>query len=180
MIGRPKGADTDTVINADLSALYSKHVRTIYAFIYSKVGNREAAEDLTSEVFVKAVTHLDIARDERSIVAWLYRVARNATNDYWRSTRDIQVIDLDVARIGRAMGPAPDIARQERTARQAAAVLSTLPVNYRTVLECRILEGLSVAETARRMGISEANVKVIQHRALKRAAELREDGDKNE
>src|ERR1700757_4188473 len=120
MIGRPKGADTGTVINADLSTLYSKHMRPVYSFIYSKVGNREAAEDLTSEVFVKAVTHLDVARDERSIVAWLYRVARNATNDYWRVPRDVQVIVIDVARLGRASGALPDSTRQEQTAKRAS------------------------------------------------------------
>jgi RNA polymerase sigma-70 factor (ECF subfamily) len=181
MMGRrSQGAGSEVAVHTDLSTLYSNYVRTVYAFIYSKVGNREAAEDLTSEVFMKAVAHLDTARDERSIVAWLYRVARNATNDYWRASRDIQVIDIDIARIGRTMGTSPDIARQEITARRAASVLSQLPANYRTVLECRILESLSVAETAKRMGISEANVKVLQHRALKRAAELREDGDTNE
>ncbi len=45
------------------------------------------------------------------------------------------------------------------------------------VLQCRLIDGLSVAETAERMATSRANVKVLQHRALKRAAELREDDE---
>jgi len=57
---------------------------------------------------------------------------------------------------------------------QIKGLLEQLPENYRTVLVCRLLEGLSVAETARRMGTSEGNVKVLRHRALKRAAESRE------
>lgn len=159
----------------DLDALYRAHVRAIYAFIYSRVGNREAAEDITSEVFMKALSHLDPGRPERSIVAWLYRVALNAVNDYWRIVQRAPIIALDEARALRSPRPLRDMGRQEQTAARAAALLDRLPENYRTVLSCRLLQGLSVAETAAQIGISEANVKVLQHRALKRAAELRED-----
>ena len=48
----------------DAEALYRTHVRPLYTFIYSKVGNRETAEDITSEVFTKALTHLDPTREE--------------------------------------------------------------------------------------------------------------------
>ena len=159
----------------DVEALYRTHVRPLYTFIYSKVGNREAAEDLTSEVFTKALTHLDPTRKEHSIVAWLYRVARNAVADYWRAGRGTHVITFEEARMARQAPPGADMVRQEQAAARAGALLARLPAHYRAVLSHRVLEGLSVAETARCMGTSEANVKVLQHRALKRAAELRED-----
>ena len=63
---------------------------------------------------------------------------------------------------------------QDHTAARARALLDRLPENYRTVLAYRLLEGATVTETARRMGTSEGNVKVLQHRALKRAARLPE------
>jgi len=160
-------------INAD--ALYRAHVRPLYAFIYNKVGNREAAEDITSDVFVKALTHIDPTRDERSIIAWLYRVARNAVNDYWRAGQGARVIALDDARLGREAIPLIEPVRQEKTAGRARALLEKLPERYSTVLSYRLLQGLSVAETAQKMGVTEANVKVMQHRALKQAALLRED-----
>jgi RNA polymerase sigma-70 factor, ECF subfamily len=159
---------------ADADALYRRYVRSLYAFIYSRVGNREAAEDITGDVFVKALAHLDPSREEHSIVAWLYRVAHNAINDYWRVGHGARVIALDEARTARLPVPVADTARPEQTAARAHALLARLPENYRTVLSHRLLEGLTVAETARQMGISEANVKVLQHRALKRAADLRE------
>lgn len=158
----------------DVDTLYRTHVRSLYLFIYSKVGNREAAEDLTSEVFVKALSHLDSSREERSIVAWLYRVARNAVVDYWRVGSGARVIALEEARLTRAPSP-PAGVREEETRARAAALLNRLPENYRAVLTYRLLDGLSVAETAQRLGTSEGNVKVLQHRALKRAAELREE-----
>lgn len=165
---------------ADADSLYRTHVRPLYGFIYSRVGNREAAEDITSDVFVKALAHLDPARDERSIAAWLYRVARNAVNDYWRGGRGTRVIALEEARAARNPAAPVDLPRQEQTAARATALLVRLPENYRTVLTYRLLQGLSVAETAQRMSTTEANVKVMQHRALKRAAELREDGEPHE
>jgi RNA polymerase sigma-70 factor, ECF subfamily len=159
----------------DAEALYRTHVRPLYTFIYSKVGNREAAEDITSEVFTKALTHLDPTRGEHSIVAWLYRVAHNAVADYWRAGCGARVIALEEARTARRSPPATDVMRQEQAATRARALLARLPEHYRAVLSYRLLDGLSVAETAQCMGTSEGNVKILQHRALKRAAELREE-----
>ena len=170
----------------DAEALYRTHARSLYAFIYSKVGNREAAEDITSEVFTRALTHLDPTREEHSIVAWLYRVARNAVTDYWRQGQGGRVVVLEEARMPGPPPPAMDTVHQDHTATRARALLDRLPENYRTVLAYRVLEGASVTETARRMGTSEGNVRVLQHRALNYARQLHEDdsadgeGDKEE
>ena len=166
-------------VSLDGDAIYRANVRPVYGFVYSKVGNREAAEDLTSEVFVRALAHVDPDRDERSVVAWLFRVARNLVNDYWRAGYSAHVIDIDQMRNLRSPTVSPDMDRQAQAARRATRLLQMLPDNYRAVLQYRLLEGLSVAETAEKMATSPANVKVLQHRALKRAAELRESDDSN-
>lgn len=166
---------------ADVDALYRYYARPLYAFIYSKVGNREAAEDLTSDVFMKALTHLDLTREDHSIVAWLFRVARNVVTDYWRTAGRVgYIIPFEEAVLERqgayGLGPsALERARQQQAAARASALLDHLPVMYRTVLSYRLLEGLSLAETARRMDITAAYVKVLQYRALKRAAKQREE-----
>ena len=64
--------------------VYDEHVVGIYRFIYARVGNHPDAEDLTAQVFVRAVEQLDTSREPGQIAAWLYRVAHNATADYWR------------------------------------------------------------------------------------------------
>ena len=174
------GAESQPRANGMADAIYRTHARAIYGFIYVKVGNREAAEDLTSEVFLRAVSHLDPAREERSILAWLYRVATNLVNDHWRSHLGAQVIELDEARLQRAAPPPPDTVRQEETTRRATRILEQLPNNYGLVLRCRLLDGMSVAETARHMNTTEANVKVMQHRALKHASRFQMDGPSNE
>ena len=169
----PEGAPTATSQMADLEAIYRAHVRSLYAFVYSKVGNREAAEDITADVFTKALTRLDPTREEHSIVAWLFRVARNAVADHWRSGQGVPVILFEEAHQGRRHPALPNRAREAQTAAQAHALLDQLPQSYRAVLTYRLLEGLSVTETAQRMGTTTANVKVMQHRALKRAAQWR-------
>jgi RNA polymerase sigma-70 factor (ECF subfamily) len=105
----------------DTEVLYRTHLRPLYTFIYSKVGNREAVEDLTSEVFAKALTHLDRMREEHSIVAWLYRVAHNAIIDYWRAGHGARVIALEEAHMAHRSPPAPEVVRQEQTAARADA-----------------------------------------------------------
>jgi len=154
----------------EIEALYHAHGRALYAFIYTKVGNREAAEDLTSAVFEKALARLDLAREEHSGVAWLYQVARHAVADYWRAGHAERVLAFEDAHTPLPPCAASDVDRQEHTAARARALLTRLPENYRTVLTHRVLDGLSVAETATRMGTTEGNVKVLLHRALKHAA----------
>lgn len=161
----------------DLQAVYQAHIRAVYAFIYARVGNQAAAEDVTSDVFLKALTHLDPTRDAHSVAAWLFRVARHAVADYWRAGHAAVLIPFAEGRATHHLVPPlqSTACRHEQTAARAHALLAQLPAHYRTVLTCRLLEGLSVAETAQQMGTSAANVKVMQHRALKCAAALAED-----
>ena len=157
----------------DLEEVFSRFVDPVYRFLYSHVGNREDAEDLTSEVFLKAARQLDSARPEASIAKWLFTVARTVLADHWRKHyRTGPQVPLDDG----WMPPVPDYEPGDLTSdanrRLVHEVLDLLPDRYRTVLELRFLRGYSVQETARELGISTDNVKVIQHRALSKAADV--------
>src|SRR5512146_2095006 len=78
-----------------LRALYEETLPAIYRFIYSKVGNREEAEDLTSQVYLKALSGLDQSRDTISAQAWLFQVARTTIADYWRAFYKLRASSLD-------------------------------------------------------------------------------------
>src|SRR5947209_20001924 len=67
-----------------LGSAFQENAAKIYSFIYAKVGNREAAEDLTSQVFLKAARWLAEDRSADSIRSWLYTTARSTIVDYWR------------------------------------------------------------------------------------------------
>lgn len=152
-------------------ALYTRNVAAIYHFIYSKVGNREEAEDLTSQVFMKAARGVDPQRQEQSVQAWLFQVARTTVADHWRdfyrhradSLERLLETGLEVSAENSPVDTRPPDDRVQR-------ILAQLPARYRDVLTHRFLLNLSIRETAERMGLSEANVKVLQYRALHRAA----------
>jgi RNA polymerase sigma-70 factor (ECF subfamily) len=166
--------------------IYERHAVGIYRFVYARVGNQPDAEDLTAQVFVRAVEQLDVERAPGQIAAWLYRVAHNATADYWRAFYRLPVIGADQVAPGwepvddAVTARVDDQAAADGDARSRArveALLRRLPDQYRRVLELRFLERRSVAETAIAMGISSGNARVLQYRALRRAALLGEPVD---
>lgn len=160
--------------------VYDEHVVGIYRFIYARVGNHPDAEDLTAQVFVRAVEQLDTSREPAQIAAWLYRVAHNTTADYWRAFYRLPLIGADHVAPGWEPAAAverPPVDGPDPAATRVEQLLRRLPPTYRRVLELRFLQRRSVAETAREMGISNGNARVLQYRALRRAALLGEAGD---
>lgn len=160
--------------------VYDAHVVGIYRFIYARVGNHPDAEDLTAQVFVRAVEQLDTDREPGQVAAWLYRVAHNATADYWRAFYRLPVIGVDHVAPGwepADEGGKPRVEPDDRAAIRVSALLRRLPDQYRRVLELRFLERLTVAETARAMGITNGNARVLQYRALRKAALLGDSTD---
>src|SRR5947208_4231706 len=151
-----------------LTWAYQTHVTAIYQYIYNRVGNRPDAEDLTAQVFMKAINGMRNDVSVPELRSWLYRVAQTTLADHWREyyAEDTGELDDDVTR-----PPAP---RENPEAIQRVdALLATLPESYRRVLELRFLRGYSVRETAQALDLSETNVKVLQFRALNRAGRER-------
>jgi RNA polymerase sigma-70 factor (ECF subfamily) len=153
---------------------YQENLSMIYRYVYSKVGNREEAEDLTSQIFMKAVRGVDTEREMQTVQKWLFQVARTTIADYWRLHYRIPVSSLEELLEAGWEGPAEEepAALSNRPTDRVQRILQALPERYREVLSCRFLLNLSIKETALRMGLTEANVKVVQFRALKRAADL--------
>jgi len=165
-----------------IEKIYETYVENIYKFIYFKVGNREDAEDITSQVFIKAANSLDVTQDERTRLAWLYQVARTTITDHWRQFYKGQASSLEameeVSPLHLAAEPIVlgENGEEEISTSTSSvqAILDLLPENYRRVLYLRFLRGYSLKETAQAIGTTEANVKVLQHRALQKASKLRE------
>jgi RNA polymerase sigma factor (sigma-70 family) len=151
-----------------LTWAYQTHVTAIYQYIYSRVGNRPDAEDLTAQVFMKAINGMRSDVSVPELRSWLYRVAQTTLADHWREyyAEDTAELEEDVTR--------PPTARENPEAVQRVdSLLATLPESYRRVLELRFLKGYSVRETAQELSLSETNVKVLQFRALNRAGRER-------
>jgi RNA polymerase sigma-70 factor (ECF subfamily) len=173
--------DRSAAPRARFEAIYDEHVLAIHRFVYARVGNRPDAEDLTGQVFMRAVEQLDVNRPAPQITAWLYRVAQNAVADYWRAFYRLPQIGVEqVAGTWEPVAPTPAPhadADADRAANAVRRLLKRLPDQYARVLELRFLRRLSVAETATQLGVSHGNAKVLQYRALRKAALLVEADD---
>lgn len=161
-------------VSGGFQALYEATLPVVYRYVYSKVGNREEAEDLTSQVYLKALRGLDESRDSAAIQAWLFQVARTTIADYWRGFYHVRSSSLDdLLATGwdsqQGMGQSPG---NQSASGRVRWILSQLPDRYRDVLTFRFLLNCSLKETATRMNLSEANVKVLQFRALNKASQL--------
>ncbi len=155
--------------------LYQENLNPIYRYVYGHVRNREVAEDLTSQIFLKAVRSLDLEQSVHSGSAWLFRVAHTTMADYWRAHyRQAATYSLEALVEAGWEGPrdagSPLVGSE--AAERVEGILQVLPQRDRQVLTYRFLLHLSVRETALSMGVTEINVKVRQYRALRRAATL--------
>jgi RNA polymerase sigma-70 factor (ECF subfamily) len=155
----------------DWTAVYRDNVDRIYRVMYAKVGNRPDAEDLTAEVFAAALRPLRVSASVGEVRAYLLAAARTVLAGYWRRTlgREVTTLDETVEAVFE------DPPTPSQAVGRTAAILGALPDNYRRILELRFLESCSVGEAAVAMGISTANAKVLQHRALRRAAQVAQE-----
>ena len=155
-------------------SLYQEHLASIYRYVYSRVGSREEAEDLTSQVFMKAVRHLDYEHNAQNMRGWLFQVAYTTIADYWRAFYRAPTSSLEDLLEEGWEGPTQDVilGMNSSAAERVQRILQHIPGRYREVLTYRFLLDLSIRETAERMGVSTANVKTLQYRALKHAAGL--------
>ncbi|MBI2410543.1 MAG: sigma-70 family RNA polymerase sigma factor [Candidatus Kerfeldbacteria bacterium] len=164
-------------VPAALTELYETNIREVYRFIYYKVGNKEDAEDLAQDVFIAAFAGLKKFRGEASFRNWCYEIAKRKIADLWREKYGMPTVDIEaVLGIHTTIETAEmqaEAAEQDTVKMTAVEqVLGQLKDNYREILEYRFLKNYSIKETADAMGISVSNAKVLQHRALKKAATL--------
>ena len=155
-------------------AFYEDHLVRVYRFVFQRMRNREEAEDLTSQIFLKALRYYDPERSMQSARSWLFKIAHTTIADYWRTHSRVTISSLDVRMEAGWEGPPEEgsLGTNERAAERVSTLLEALPQRYQEVLRCRFLFNLSLRETAATMGVSEANVKVLQFRAIKYATNL--------
>ncbi|MFF2448201.1 RNA polymerase sigma factor [Neobacillus sp. NPDC058068] len=144
----------------------------VYRFIYYKVQNREEAEDITQETYVKAISYLQRGTiHPEKYIGFLKTVALNVLRDLWRKKkRRGTSVNIDL------INPVDNTEENPaETATQRLLIenaLIQLNKEQRTVIELRIIKGYSVADTAKVMNKKEVTIRVMQHRALQLLAEI--------
>jgi RNA polymerase sigma factor (sigma-70 family) len=157
----------------DWEAIYLDNVERLYRMMFSRVGNRPDAEDLTAEVFRAALGPLRTSASVGEVRAYLLTTARTVLASHWRRRYSVEISSIDVeAEVASSRDePTPESDAPQRVTN----ILAELPERYERILQLRFLQSSSLKEAARAMNISLSNAKVLQHRALRRAAQLMED-----
>lgn len=155
---------------AAFGRLYDRYLPSIYRYTYSKTSSRSAAEDLTSETFLRAFRA--IARRPRAhlnFAAWLVTIARNVVIDHHRSgwSRLAIVTDEVDPQVDESIGP-EQAALASVSEASLRSALSRLPDDQRECLLLRFFAGLSISETAAAMDRTDGAVKQLQFRATNR------------
>src|SRR5580704_295027 len=155
--------------------LYEINFERVYAFIARRVGDRDAAEDLTSEVFHKALANL--RRFEwrgAPFAAWLLRIAANAITDRAQQAGKELAVD-DPPELAADATADVDLEEVEHRARLFRLV-NELPTDQRRVIAMRFAEEKSIREIAETSGRSEGAVKQLQFRGLQSLREQIKSG----
>ncbi len=147
-------------------ALYDRYCDRIYRYVYRKLGNHEAAEDVTAEVFVKVLRAIDTYSPAMaSFSTWLYRIAANAVVDHARARR--ATVSLDATVDAEDLGaPVDELAISRVEAARVWHAIDRLTEAQRTAVTLRFGSDLPIAEIAGKMGRTEGAIKLLLNRAL--------------
>ncbi|HRI35520.1 MAG TPA: sigma-70 family RNA polymerase sigma factor [bacterium] len=149
--------------------IYDAFVDSIYRFCRYRVDDPERAEDLTSEVFFKALRSFSSfsGDTEDAVKYWLYRIARTTIIDAYRTDHPSDSIDETFERADDSVDVSGAVADRDLVA-QVRTLVDELPEDARTILILRIWEGLSFTEIAEITGKSVDNCKQIASRNLRK------------
>lgn len=154
--------------------LYDRYVDIVFRFVYYRVNDRAMAEDFTSETFLRALRRIStITYQGRDIGAWFITIARNIVLDHMKSARhrlEITTADTIEGRDAVA-GPEAAVIGALTSARLMSAV-KQLGEEQRDCVMLRFIQGFSVSETASVMGKNDGAIKALQHRAVRKLAEI--------
>jgi RNA polymerase sigma-70 factor, ECF subfamily len=147
--------------------LYREYVNRVYAFLRSQLGNAEDAEDVTSQVFMKAYgAYGRYEARQESPTAWLFRIARNAALDHHRRAGRKQRLERAVAREPVPSADPETLAEERILYRELLDSMAQLPTRQREVIGLRH-SGLSFLEVGTLMECSEDAAKMLYHRAVR-------------
>lgn len=150
-----------------LSDLYRRHADAVFRYVYYRVGDREVAEDLVGEVFVRALEGLSAYQDTGTpFEAWLYRIAHARVVDYYRRQKVRRAAPLDESLTSSEEPDLSQLAAQRDDVRRVWNAVRHLTDDQQQVISLRFIAGYSTAEVASIMGKTEGAIRALQHRAL--------------
>lgn len=155
---------------AGFAALVDEHQDKLRNFLFRYTRNREDAEDLTQDTFVKAYRNIHRYDSKYSFSTWLYTIARRTAYNHFRDSKPTEALEYDIA----ASADTPDIeASREDEKSWVWKAAKNLKPDFREALSLKYIDDLSIEEISKIMGKSQTNVKIILFRARNQLKKLR-------
>ncbi len=153
-------------INATAETVYEDFHAKLRSFALQHISDPDVADDILQDVYLKIHSHIQDVRDTDRLESWIFQVTRNTITDYYRRARPQEELPDTL--------PAPAVEEPDAATALAASIrdmLRCLPRKYRQALELADLKGLSQAELAARLHLSESGAKSRVQRAREKLKE---------
>jgi len=156
--------------NNEFKRFYKENVKSIYKFIFFRIGgNKELAEDMTSEVFMKALENMEKLDQQRYPKAWLITVAKNKLKNFYRDKKQNIELDLVAPFIE---GETHKNIESQTDAQTLLEKIRELPKEQRMIIEMKYLEGYSFKDIAIHLNKKTGAVRIMAFRTMKKLKEL--------
>lgn len=162
--------------------LYDHFVKRIFSFILQRIGNKATAEDITSEIFIKIYHNISSYQLNGNFNAWIFTIARNSICDHWRKhVSEVNMSFDDSIYVEQHQKTIeefffnidPQLYSSDKIEEKNLDIfLNKLKDQEQAVIRERYFYNQSVKDTSVTLNISESNVKVLTHRALKKLSTL--------
>jgi RNA polymerase sigma-70 factor (ECF subfamily) len=153
--------------------LYEKYFKKVFLFVLHRVGDKQLAADITSQVFLKALIHIGKFKFRGlPFSAWLFRIALNECNDHFRKTNRYRIVTLEDHNVEHLFEELTADSQQERFREQLPAILQKLSVEELELIELRFFDQRPFKEIADIVGITETYAKVKVYRVLQKMKKL--------
>jgi RNA polymerase sigma-70 factor, ECF subfamily len=149
-------------------ALYDRYFPQIYRFAYSRVHDQSLAEDVTSEVFFKALRNIRrYTYAGHPFSSWLYQITLNAVADHYRGQHGEVELEEGASLPSSEPSVVDEVVRRDRSRRVWSAI-DQLPRHQRAAMVLKFGEDKKIEEIAQIMGKSAGAVKLLLHRGVER------------
>lgn len=151
----------------DFLGYYNTFFEKVYRYIFFRVGrNKELAEDLTSEIFMKAMESFDSFDESRPFSVWIYRVAHNHLADHYKKFKPTIVAVEDAENILKSDTNILKTLDDKLGLEKVQTALETLPENQKQVVLLKYFSEFTNTEVADILNTTEAHIRVLQYRAM--------------
>ncbi|GAA0615294.1 RNA polymerase sigma factor [Virgibacillus siamensis] len=167
---------------AAMEVLTRRYYKSIFSFVYRKVGNKDSAYDLTQDIFIKMIKKIDTYSNKGSFKSWLYTLAVNHCRDYWKSA-DYKVTSKQSELpdyLSNEQNQVPYIFEKKETREQVKAAVEELPEYQKEVVLLKYFHDLKIRDISEVTKAKESTVKSRLRQGLSKLEVIIRRGEKHE